>query len=392
MGVRFRRSYKIAPGVKINLNKKSVGISVGGKYLRKSINTSGRKTTTVGTPIKGLYFTDSTTSSAKKPKVKVKAVPKQSTKKNSSSEKSIHNTQTTNEPKKWIAPLLKSEKAGIAAIGILLLLIGFALALVVGDGISEGTLDSLVGETTTEEAAVFATDVFEKDDGTQWIVIDGFVSEDYNGVLRSDEGKWYYVKDGMVQTAYSGVQANAYGAWYVSNGEVDFHANGLYSSEGDQFFVKDGKVETSVNGILKTPKGWLFFEEGKVDTAFEGVSQNEYGTWYVKSGRVMFEYTGPLKADEKDYWVAGGRASLLRSRTAASRTATTVAQRTTAYYESPDYDGPQDVSGDYVGNFNTRVFHRVSCRFVAEIEEQETGQPRDWYISQGYRPCKVCNP
>ena len=31
MGLRFRKSFKIAPGVKFNVNKKSVGMTFGGK-------------------------------------------------------------------------------------------------------------------------------------------------------------------------------------------------------------------------------------------------------------------------------------------------------------------------------------------------------------------------
>lgn len=64
MGFRFRKSFKIAPGVKLNVGKKSVGVSVGGKGFRTSINSSGRKTTTVGMPGTGLSYT--TTSSSKK--------------------------------------------------------------------------------------------------------------------------------------------------------------------------------------------------------------------------------------------------------------------------------------------------------------------------------------
>ena len=41
MGLRFRKSIKIAPGVKMNIGKKSVGISVGTKGARMSINSSG---------------------------------------------------------------------------------------------------------------------------------------------------------------------------------------------------------------------------------------------------------------------------------------------------------------------------------------------------------------
>lgn len=40
MGFRFRKSVKLAPGVKLNIGKKSVGISAGNKYGGISCNTS----------------------------------------------------------------------------------------------------------------------------------------------------------------------------------------------------------------------------------------------------------------------------------------------------------------------------------------------------------------
>lgn len=39
MGFRFRKSFKLAPGIKLNIGKKSIGISVGGKYSGISHNT-----------------------------------------------------------------------------------------------------------------------------------------------------------------------------------------------------------------------------------------------------------------------------------------------------------------------------------------------------------------
>lgn len=59
MGLRFRKSIKVAPGVKLNIGKKSVGMSVGGKGARVSASTSGRKTTTVGIPGSGVSYTHS---------------------------------------------------------------------------------------------------------------------------------------------------------------------------------------------------------------------------------------------------------------------------------------------------------------------------------------------
>lgn len=56
MGLRFRKSFKIAPGVRVNVGKKSIGISAGVKGARVSVNSSGRKTTTVGIPGTGLSY------------------------------------------------------------------------------------------------------------------------------------------------------------------------------------------------------------------------------------------------------------------------------------------------------------------------------------------------
>lgn len=57
---RFRRSMKIMPGVKVNFNKNSVGVTFGGKGAHYTINSSGRKTASVGIPGTGLYYTEST--------------------------------------------------------------------------------------------------------------------------------------------------------------------------------------------------------------------------------------------------------------------------------------------------------------------------------------------
>ncbi|OCA90583.1 hypothetical protein A8F94_01490 [Bacillus sp. FJAT-27225] len=63
MALRFRKSFKIAPGVRMTVGKKGVGVSVGGKGLRYSVHSSGRRTTTVGIPGSGVSY--STTSSGK---------------------------------------------------------------------------------------------------------------------------------------------------------------------------------------------------------------------------------------------------------------------------------------------------------------------------------------
>lgn len=69
MGLRFRKSVKLFPGVKLNFNKKSVGLSFGTRGARYSVNSDGRKTTSIGLPGTGLYWTDSRKNSKKKEEV-----------------------------------------------------------------------------------------------------------------------------------------------------------------------------------------------------------------------------------------------------------------------------------------------------------------------------------
>lgn len=60
MGFKFRKSIKIAPGVKLNINKNSVGISAGTRGARVSVNSKGRATTTVGVPGSGISYSRTT--------------------------------------------------------------------------------------------------------------------------------------------------------------------------------------------------------------------------------------------------------------------------------------------------------------------------------------------
>lgn len=50
MAFRFRKSIKMAPGVKLNVGKKSVGVSVGGKYGGVSFNSRSGSRARVSAP------------------------------------------------------------------------------------------------------------------------------------------------------------------------------------------------------------------------------------------------------------------------------------------------------------------------------------------------------
>ena len=55
MSLRFRRSIKLIPGVRLNFSKSAIGLSVGVPGARMSINSKGDVYSSVGIPGTGLY-------------------------------------------------------------------------------------------------------------------------------------------------------------------------------------------------------------------------------------------------------------------------------------------------------------------------------------------------
>ena len=65
MPLRFRKSVKIAPGVKVNFNKKSTSISVGGKHVGITANSHRGVTGRISAPGTGLTYTTKLTGSSR---------------------------------------------------------------------------------------------------------------------------------------------------------------------------------------------------------------------------------------------------------------------------------------------------------------------------------------
>ncbi len=56
--LRARRSIKLGPGVKLNVNKRSLGLTAGTRGAHYSVNSKGTRTRTVGLPGTGLSYVD----------------------------------------------------------------------------------------------------------------------------------------------------------------------------------------------------------------------------------------------------------------------------------------------------------------------------------------------
>ena len=60
MPFRLNRPFSLGKYAKIRLNKKSIGLQVGGKYLKGTLNTKGQATGSVGGAGTGMYIQKTT--------------------------------------------------------------------------------------------------------------------------------------------------------------------------------------------------------------------------------------------------------------------------------------------------------------------------------------------
>ena len=65
MTAYFRKSFKVDPGVHINLSKRGTGVSFGGRGAHVSFSPTGRVTKTLNIPGTGIYYRDVDTLHAK---------------------------------------------------------------------------------------------------------------------------------------------------------------------------------------------------------------------------------------------------------------------------------------------------------------------------------------
>lgn len=75
MGFRFRKSIKLLPGVRLNLNKNSTSVSFGGRGARYTVSSTGKRTASVGIPGTGLSYS-TTTGGKKRSQTRPQEMPK----------------------------------------------------------------------------------------------------------------------------------------------------------------------------------------------------------------------------------------------------------------------------------------------------------------------------
>ena len=142
-------------------------------------------------------------------------------------------------------------------------------------------------------------------------------------------------------------------------------------------------------------------EAESVEDKGAGVSFNVY-VYNVQPGVIIDYATGDSEADP-DYVVPGENASTKVSEEKGDDDQTAEAgmigeTQDTESDIGSDTSEIQKESADedtYIVNTNTGKFHKPSCRSVKQMKEankSERTTTRDELISEGYEPCKNCNP
>ena len=128
MGFRFRKSFKIAPGVKFNVNKKSVGLTFGKRGAHFTVNSKGKRTTSVGIPGTGLSYT--TSSGGKKSKRKSNTKQQAVANTTANTTKAVNTANNTSKSSLKNVPLILGiifVVLGLSATNILMLALGALL-------------------------------------------------------------------------------------------------------------------------------------------------------------------------------------------------------------------------------------------------------------------------
>lgn len=118
MGFKVRKSMKIAPGVRLNVGKKSSGISVGGKYGGVSFNSKTGARARVSAPGTGVSYS-----------TKIGSTSKKTSTKKSTTHNTENNNQTSSKPQKLASKVsYKIAYVLFMILAILCFILGVAIA------------------------------------------------------------------------------------------------------------------------------------------------------------------------------------------------------------------------------------------------------------------------
>ena len=134
-------------------------------------------------------------------------------------------------------------------------------------------------------------------------------------------------------------------------------------------------------------------EAYSVEDSGKGVSFNIY-CYNVQPG-VIIDYTDGSNSADPNYTESTVSGSTVSDSIASNSRAVAGVVAATIAPESDNSETAESPACNYIANKNTKRFHYPSCSSVGDMKESNKlfyEGTRDELISQGYEPCKRCNP
>lgn len=354
MGLRFRKSIKIAPGVKLNLNKNSSSVTVGTKGKHYTVNSKGKTTKSVGIPGTGLSY--STTSSSGKTKKSSKKT-KGSTVKESSGKQS------------------KPKKKGGCLTSCLVLFVALILffALIPSSDKKEDNKNPLGFDVDFSSS-------YRNDVTGRWRLariaenkpIEEYVLDYYHNYFESDDEVHIIINFTLNTTNRILVFGNLLDVAtmeYVDKEEHDakIACSGMLLSEY-LINIDTGEIE-EIQPSTDGEPALENIEDEDPGSDITGIDTSEINTEQAEAERIAAEQAEAER----------------------------VAQEQNPENNFNTYDNPeqQQTTSSYVLNTSTMKFHSPACSDVKKIAPHNYSTfdgTRDDIISQGYSPCGRCNP
>lgn len=391
MGLRFRKSVKIAPGVKVNFNKKSISTTFGTKGAHHTISTSGKKTTSIGIPGTGISYVETSSSN--------------NTFNHNTDKKNSETTSKSNSMGKGCLGIF----LGLFLIALLLALYTFAwipaLAVIIYTAFSKkydkkqkikqigiSTIifitsmmlaSSVPDETelTSLEISIDKTE-FDINDSVEVILTATPTDSSIDSLKISDNA--------IVDLNYNDGKAIIS---FIAEGNATFHfiANDSIESNSLEVTVTDSSIinDEDTQEIDKTLPSDDQQDTPSVDGDSNSPEDTPSGDSSQGSTVVLPIVPGNSGStdtpDEPDTPVDSDSSGNSGNSDSSNDSGPTPVIPST----------PEQNTYTYVLNTNTKKFHYSSCSSVKTIKEHNYGTfegTRDEVIAQGYEPCGRCHP
>lgn len=179
--------------------------------------------------------------------------------------------------------------------------------------------------------------------------------------LPLDDAAW----QGQTLRLSIGGTSYAFGADSAQEGAI------TYRCDGTPFAYSGNTNESAVNVRAKT------------STKSDRVGKLRRGE--------LITILGLTLSEQGEYWysvqLADGTTGYIRSDLLIPSASGTPVQTVQAAANVPSSSGTR-----YIGNKNSKVFHRPTCHTLPAPKNQVYADSRDYFISKGFRPCKNCDP